>query len=87
MTLVDSTGTSPSRMVIGCAGPFRALGTVQTGQIPEPLRDYIKGDSHFSTSLRRSRRSSNDLSTDNVHPDLDMKQAKRIQDRLVLPRT
>jgi hypothetical protein len=81
------TGTSSSRMVIGRAGPYRALGIMQTGQITEPLRDYIKGDSRFSTSLRRSRRSSNDLSTDKVHPDLDMKQAKRIQDRFVLLRT
>jgi hypothetical protein len=74
-------------MVIGRASPYRALGIVQTGQITEPLHDYIKGDSRFSTSLRRSRRSSNDLSTDKVHPDLDMKQAQRIQDRFVLPRT
>jgi hypothetical protein len=60
---------------------------MQTAQITEPLRDSIKGDSRFSTSLRRSRRSSNDLSTDKVHPDLDLKQAERIQNRFVLPRT
>jgi hypothetical protein len=29
-----------------------ALGIMQAGQITEPLRDSIKGDSRFSTSLR-----------------------------------
>jgi hypothetical protein len=38
-------------------------------------------------SIRHRYRGSNDLSTDKVHPDLDVKQAKRIQDRFVLPRT
>jgi hypothetical protein len=60
---------------------------MQTDQITEPLRDSITGGSRFSTSLRRSRRRSNDLSTDKERPDLDMQQAKRIQDRFVLPRT
>ena len=60
---------------------------MQTGHITAPLRHSIEADSRFSTSLRRSRRSSNDLSTDTVHPDLDMKQARRIQERFLLPPT
>jgi len=62
-SVISSTaaGTSSSRIVIGRASPYRALGIMQTCQITEPLRDSIDGDSRSSTSLRRSRTSSNDL--------------------------
>jgi hypothetical protein len=84
---VDSTGTSSSRMVSAAREPVSSTRNHADGPITAPLRRSIKADSRFSTSLRRSRWSSNDLSTDNVHPDLDMKQAQRIQERFLLPRT